>query len=374
MDDTVVTLSFDYKSLDPDTAQFVQQQTSEIKNLFRQSIENILRIGQNLLQVKDRLPHGQWLDWLEAEFKWTDRTAWNYMRAAKEFKSETVSDLDIAAKALYTLSWPSTPNEAREEAIARAQAGEKITPAAARELRDKYAPSKSEAGRQGTPPESVPQTEPDSQPPQPDPSVQPPTTQVHSAAPSSLQALPRVEPKAVTPVERQRVKVEKPLIVAPKRVQPGEWWKLGDHNYLYCGDPASAEFQEQLPKTVSFALASPPELQAWPQSIPVAATSVASIFSPYHADQDLSLVREIVDRYLQLYTDGGDVIVLLFLPDPAVLPLIKQLGCDFFCADPDLKRCDAAITVWATTGQKAEKVKTRKAGKKHLPSLTFSRQ
>ena len=49
------------------------------------------------------------------------------MNVAFHFKSETVSDLNLQARALYLLAAPSTPDEARAEAIERAQNGETIT-------------------------------------------------------------------------------------------------------------------------------------------------------------------------------------------------------------------------------------------------------
>jgi len=51
---------------------------------------------------------------------------------AQAFKSDKASDLDIQAKALYLLSVPSTPQEARDEALERAEEGEEITHAVAR--------------------------------------------------------------------------------------------------------------------------------------------------------------------------------------------------------------------------------------------------
>lgn len=369
MPDTVTPLSFDYQTLDTKTAQFVQKQTSAIKGLFRQSIQNILRIGQILLQVKERLPHGQWLDWLDLEFGWTDRTARNYMQAAQEFKLETISDLNFAAKAIYDLASPSTPEEAREEAINRAQTGERITVAAAREIRDKHRTLRSDSALESDPPIRLEPQEWTS-----DPGVLETQSRSYSLPTQPLaRPLPGVEPKSITPSKRKRAKAEKPLVIAPRQVQPKEWWKLGQDNYLYCGDPASTEFQRVLSESIALSLVSPPSRDAWPQSLSPTSISTASIFTPYLAEQDLSLYRQIMDGYLQLYTEGGDTVALSFLPDPAILPLIIQLDCRFFCADPDPKRCDEAITVWTTVGQSAERMKTRQ-GKKRLSSPALSRR
>lgn len=365
MPDTVARLSFNYGSLDTDTAQFLQRQTSEIKELFRHSIENILRIGHSLIQVKERLPHGQWLDWLAIEFQWTERTARNYMQTAEEFKWEKISDLDIAASALYLLASPSTPDEAREEALARAQSGERITVSSAKEMRERYVPPKGAPAAE-SPLERTPQPEVEVQTSQPDSQIQPPSQ-------PPVQVPPPVESKPATSAKRRRAKEDKPLVVAPKRVAPGEWWKLGKDNYLYCGDHSSAEFQKLLPKKIALSLQSPPNRESWPQSSPSNATSVVSIQTAYQEDQDLSLLREAIERFLEVYTDGGDTVVLSFLADTAILPLVDELGCIFFCAEPDPNRCDAAITVWTTTGRTAEKMKTRQTGKKRLSSPALAK-
>lgn len=358
MPDTITSFSFDYSSLDTETAQFVQQQTSEIKGLFRQSIENILRIGQNLLQVKERLPHGQWLTWLEAEFGWTVRTARNYMQAAEEFKWETVSDLNIAAKALYLLASPSTPDEARDEAIARALAGEKITPAAARELRDKHSLLKSESA---TEPELSLSPELESPELQPELEVQQPQLQSYPQfSPQPLvQTLPRVEPKPTTPSKRKRAREEKTIIVAPKQASPRTWWNLGESQFLYCGKTSSVEFQKRLPKKVALTLQFTHSVsETRTEMLPTQTASTFCYGSPYGDDRDFRVLRELIQNVLDLETEGGDTVVMLTLPDPAIFLLLQQMDVRCFCAEPDPKRCDAAISAWTLIGQKVEKIRS----------------
>ncbi|MEG3437675.1 DNA N-6-adenine-methyltransferase [Pannus brasiliensis CCIBt3594] len=112
---------FDYQDLDVETRIVVRQRTDEIKTLMRRSAQDIIDIGGKLNEVKDRLEHGQFGDWLKAEFQWTDRTARNFMNVHTRFKSENISELKIGATALYALASPSLPDEARAEAIERAK-------------------------------------------------------------------------------------------------------------------------------------------------------------------------------------------------------------------------------------------------------------
>ena len=82
-------------------------------------------IGRSLLDVKEKLDHGQFQDWLKAEFAWTSRTAQNYMNVAKNEKFSFLDTLPVSA--LYLIASPTAPDEAVEEIVGRAEAGEKVT-------------------------------------------------------------------------------------------------------------------------------------------------------------------------------------------------------------------------------------------------------
>lgn len=130
--DTQITL-FDYAALDAETRIVVQQRTDEIKTLIRRSAQDIVDIGQKLIDVKARLGHGYFRAWLTSEFEWTDETARNFMNVAHRF-GQMPKILDFAPSALYMLASPSTPETARIEALERAEQGERITYTAAREI------------------------------------------------------------------------------------------------------------------------------------------------------------------------------------------------------------------------------------------------
>ena len=124
-----------YTELDLETRIVVRQRTGEIKTLMQRTAQDLVEIGQKLVEVKARLGHGLFGDWLQAEFEWSERTAQRYMSVAQAFKSDTVSVLTNAeARALYLLAAPSTPESVREEAVRRAETGERITYSAAREM------------------------------------------------------------------------------------------------------------------------------------------------------------------------------------------------------------------------------------------------
>jgi hypothetical protein len=56
------------------------------------------------------------------------------MSVAEKFKSAKIADLPIQPSAAYLLAAPSVPDEAREKAIEKAEAGEEITFATTREI------------------------------------------------------------------------------------------------------------------------------------------------------------------------------------------------------------------------------------------------
>src|SRR5215217_7649052 len=64
-----------------------------------QAVAYAKEAGDRLTKVKDSLGHGEWLPWLEKNFKGTPRTAQAYMRIANNWteltKYETASHLSI---------------------------------------------------------------------------------------------------------------------------------------------------------------------------------------------------------------------------------------------------------------------------------------
>ena len=129
-----------YSDLSSEARVIVQQRTGEIKRLMRKTAQGVIDIGSYLIDAKACLDHGQFGDWLTAEFTWDERSARRFMAVADQFKTDNLSDLSIAPSALYLLASPSTPEPARAEVIERAQAGERITYSAAKETVQQYRP------------------------------------------------------------------------------------------------------------------------------------------------------------------------------------------------------------------------------------------
>lgn len=131
-------IEFNYDNLDSMTRIVVQQRTDEIKSLLRRTAQDIINIGQKLVEVKQELGHGHFLAWLRTEFDWSESAARKFMQVSRQFKTVKFTDLNIATSALYLLSADSTSEAAREEALERARTGEVITRAKAKAIAQQY--------------------------------------------------------------------------------------------------------------------------------------------------------------------------------------------------------------------------------------------
>lgn len=134
----VVVPSFDYAALGAEARIVVQQAATEIRDELDVMRRSAAKIGQRLILVRERLkPLGQWGAWLDREFGWSDQTALNYISVA-ELGAQNPKFLELesqfARTALTKLAQDSTPPAAREEALRRAEAGEKVTNRDAEEL------------------------------------------------------------------------------------------------------------------------------------------------------------------------------------------------------------------------------------------------
>jgi hypothetical protein len=125
--------AYDY-ALVGEKAEEVRSAAEKIRRLLRKTLESIIAIGNELLAVKALLPHGQFLHWLKTEFAWQRSAAYNFLSVAARFKVPIIGSLPIQPTAAFLLAAPSVPDEARQTAIARAQAGERITLTVAREI------------------------------------------------------------------------------------------------------------------------------------------------------------------------------------------------------------------------------------------------
>ena len=350
-----VSSSFDYTSLDSDTASFIRQQTGEIRALMRRATQDIFEIGAKLMEIKAKLGHGNFLAWLEAEFSWTERTARRFMSVAEQFadKSDLVSDLDFAPTALYTLASPSLPEEARVEAIERAKSGEFISAKKAEEIKQKYPPKNAKSKNQAKITEK---------PPTIPPSVEiidaelesPPSQQETSIPPSPT-------PKSEALLEERVPEPDEVKALPPS--PPSQWWRLSGkepmsgkkptHFFLLNEPSHSPDFLALLPERVGIWLGFPPTPDEW-LSPPLGRVNMAFSYSTTYSDIDLSAVREAIERILETSNDEDTTAIIAYLPDPPLLALLEDFQITCFIAEPDMAQCQEILSVWQQLGRKVE--------------------
>jgi hypothetical protein len=129
-----VVVGFNYDLLETKVAEQVRSSADRIRDRVKKTVEDIIEIGNDLLAVKEALEHGQFGPWLKAEFGWSERSAQNFMSVADRFKSAKLAELPIQPSAAYLLAAPAVPDEARQVAIEKAEAGEEITFTTAKEI------------------------------------------------------------------------------------------------------------------------------------------------------------------------------------------------------------------------------------------------
>jgi hypothetical protein len=114
-------LSYNYELIAEEHRATVQLAARRIKTKAERAKQDLLAIGQELVNVKERLAHGQFTEWIEQEFGMSLRMAQRMMNVWQVYggKSDTVSLLSDSS--LYLLAAPNTPEAARQEMEAQAQ-------------------------------------------------------------------------------------------------------------------------------------------------------------------------------------------------------------------------------------------------------------
>ena len=310
--------AFDYTSLDQTTAEFLLQETQEIKSLMKRTVEGIIETGERLHRVKQRLKHGEFMTWVENEIKCHYSTALHFMRVWETFgeQKEQIADTGINVSVLYLLSAPSMPEELRTKILEMAKAGNPVSFAKAKRLKKEYTEGKGDdnfSAKQDT------------------------ITTIDVTADSlSNQA----ETSQLNSTEKQQI-----VGIIPKIEPEPKFWNLGKH-LLYCGSAQDFEFRDRLPETVSLNIGFP-NSPSWSKEalFPIPAKSTL-VFHSIFQDLDLVTLRNIVQRSVELCTESGEQVLFSFLPYPEMLVLTDSLKCQCFIAESDLKRCQDIVHFW----------------------------
>ena len=130
--------NFNYTALETEARIFVQQHIRQIKSPIRRTSQDIIEIGEKLSDVKQQLGHGNFINWLKFKFDWSESTAARSMQVKAQFKSVNLTNLHIAASALYLFAAPSSPQQAKTDTFERTSLGEAISHSKAQAIVNQY--------------------------------------------------------------------------------------------------------------------------------------------------------------------------------------------------------------------------------------------
>jgi hypothetical protein len=113
------------------------EHAAAIRRLGGQTVENIIEIGRHLVEAKAEVKKlgGSFDAWLKAEFNWSHGQAYNFINMfERQSELSKFDNSDLPISALYLLAAPSTPKEARDKVIERAEAGEPVSVAEVKQI------------------------------------------------------------------------------------------------------------------------------------------------------------------------------------------------------------------------------------------------
>lgn len=303
---------FDYDALKSEQRSIVKQRTEEIKERLKRSAQDIWEIGQKLFEVRSRLAYGQFDSWLTAEFGWSRRTAYNFIKVYEAFPERaTVAQVSIAASALYQLSSPSTPQKVREDFIQRAKDGEKITRQDIRLASKRKNLAASNTILKPAEPVNAKQ-------------------KIVAVIP---QPLGDIEPSTKT----KTIQVASEIISdsIEYRIKSEGWYSLADKHFLFFGDTASAQFHQVLPQVaLTIAVTSNDWDHDW---LIDKSDNLIVLKEPFS--------RESISTFISLLSKPDDLVLFPWLPDPYLVELVAKLERTIVAGDSILERCQRAIAV-----------------------------
>ena len=311
--DAQILNNFDYNSLESKQRSIIELRTEEIKERLKRSAQDIWEIGQKIFEVRSQLGYGSFDSWLKAEFGWSRRTAYNFIKVYEAFPERaTVAQVSIAASALYQLSSPSTPKKIRDELIERAKQGEKITRQDIRSALESKKLSSSDSN----------------------------SILIPSPAHNSKQDIVSVIRKPTStikpslqlePIQNQEIIENLPL---ESKVKSKGWYSLGHKHFLFYGDTASEQFYKVIPQ-VSLTIAI--TANDWDHDWLIdRSDNLVVLKEPF-------LSQESISTFISLLSQPEDIVLFPWLPDRHIIELSHKLERIVIAGDSNLDNCQKAI-------------------------------
>jgi Protein of unknown function (DUF3102) len=311
---------FEYQNLPIQQRAVIQKLTIEIKKNIRTTVQTSWEIGKKLVEARDQLEHSQFKSWLQVEFEWSRRTAYNFIRiyeAFPEFASANFAQLNISISALYLLAAPSTQLEIRHDFLGRALAGEHIS--------HKVIQTAIQSVRTIQNNQETSLTIPD----------------VDNASRSILQ-IEDLMPDLIAsqpPMAENITKITSDLHPA--------WNQIGSELSLFWGDTTSPRFIERLPEQ-GFVLAVP--FRQWHHDWLVNESRSCIIIARPKLEQ------ELVESLLSALATSESALIFPWIPSWKMVAFALNLNIKVYAGDPNLQQCEQMIAKLGLSGAKIERM------------------
>ena len=315
---------FEYQRLPIQQRAKIWKLTSEIKGNIRTTVQSSWEIGRKLAEARHQLDPFQFSSWLQAEFDWSRRTAYNFIQvyeAFPELASANFAQLNISISALYLLAAPSTQPEIRNDFLSRVLAGERVShkviqatiqsakAVASEEIVD-VSPDVEDIGNSGS-------------------QIEPEPSQIEdSTSDTSLDSIV-VQSSATSDL------------------YPA-WNRIDSEFSLFWGDTTSPRFIERLPKR-AFVLAVP--FQQWHQDwLTNEPRSCLVIAQP-------KLEQELIESLLSVLAANESALILPWLPSWKTIEFALSLNIKIYAGDPDLQQCERTLSMLGLDTSKIERIR-----------------
>jgi hypothetical protein len=339
--------SFNYQELDEQTELFVREKTQQLKTLIKRTTQDILDIGKYLSEIKQTLEHGQFTAWVKAELDFSYESAWRFMSTYEKFKNFNLKDLNFShVTALYELSDPEIPQvELNQLVEASVRSGEAITRTTALNLKNKYKKTRKQIEKTLLKTKESDSNATEAQSNDSDVQDLPLLLEDSSSRGDRETVDSEISPKIINATDLETTKNEIVKLIPRPKI-----WSLGPklEHTIFALDPNSQDFIKRLPLKISLCLAFP-TVKNWQPRFEHY-ESITNFHSQYQ-DLDHLMLMESIDRIVQITTESDNNVVVCYIPHPAILSLIHQLGCRAYIADPKYENCLDLIEFFQKTNR-----------------------
>lgn len=306
------TLNFNYDQVDEENRILLQDSAKKIKFLKNSTIENVIMIGNFLLDAKSRLAHGTFVDWCSAELALNKTTASRYMnlaRANEDFSIEemkSIKDLRV----LYKLASKSTPRPVFQEAVKLA-AEEQV---AIKEETVKKLKAKHEKNKQSN---------------------------LNLEQPIKTETLltPPTDSILTKPLEPSTLK---PQILKVHPKYENSCWQINT-SLLFCGQFNIDTLNKFLPSSlkckIELLIGDNYNIQPFNN---IKAENTLILQSPYK-DIDLEMIKNGVAETLYCTTNARETVLFNCIIDSAIFELAQDLDCLCYVVEPNVELCKQII-------------------------------